>query len=989
MERKKIFPTIICLAIFTFWAIQGTASARGTEPAVTKEASADQQIRKMQDLSRAKGNALIKKIENSYPNIDGEVEEYFQKYPESPIADLVRFKYALHKFSEGNYSAASAAFEKTNYNSLTRTQKEEYIFKKGYCQLRSGDSEKAKASLSGITGGKYYYSALYYLGYLKYMEKDFDGAIPLFEAAQKEPQFADACKYHILESRYMIKDHNYVTQNGPEIYNSLGEEYKSQAARILSESFFAKGEPQKAKYYFELYSTSSNNITGKDKFYAGMIAYTLESYGEAADLFQQVANTTDSIGQNASYHLGQCYIQLKNKHKAQEAFKAASEAEFDKYIQEDAFFNYAKLTFDLNRNIAPFTEYLATYPTSNNRWDEIHNYIGTAFLLEKEYDYAIDALKKIKTPGKETLGNLQKAALLRGLQLASSNSYTKALSYFKNAAGYTSQTGNTTLGNLATFWMAECQYRRNNFSASLATLQKLTANKQFGKTAEYPTAIYNIGYNQFKLGNYPAAIEAFASYLTMPNGKNSYTHEARLRLADSYFMNRNYQQAAEQYTIIAQLESYKNLYAPLQASIAYGLLSDNSAKIELLTRITAPENTERPLYTQALYELGRTYVQNGKDNEALQIMDRLINNPPDSLYYHKALLETGMINANRGNYGEALVYYKKIIEDKAISEETQSALAGIENIYQQQNKTEEYLAYLDNIGLSQTKSATERETMLFNSAEQVFLSGNYTAALNSLQSFIQKYPDGAKVTHARFYMAESYNKLGKAESAAEAYMDVMMSGNHEAFAEIATLNYGKLSFQLQRYDEAVRAYETLEDIAQLGNNKREGTVGKMRSYYHLQDYRSTLAACNEVLALNLKDENINREALYMKGKSHIGEGERENGNGVLENLAKNPKDKYGAEAAYLLILDAYDAGEFEKVEELTFALSDSQTPQTYWLAKSFITLGDSYAERDEMEQAKATFESIRENYIPDSTSDDIIPQVEMRLSKLESESKTK
>ena len=987
IKRKFVFPTILSLALSTISATgaAGTSVASGATAAATgtgkQTAPQIQQILK-QDPAKVQGQALIKKIEECYPNTDGEVEEYLQKYPESPVADLVRFKYALYKFSQEDYSAACAAFEETDSRSLTRSQKDEYMFKKGYCQFRSGDSHNAKRTFDKITGGKYHGHALYYLGYIKYMENDFASAIPLFEAAQSEPQFADACSYHILESKYMLKDHNYVIQNGTEIYSRLDGEYKSRAARILSESYYATENPQKAKYYYELYSTNSDNISGKDKFYAGMIAYTLKSYAEAADAFSQVANATDSLGQSASYHLGQCYIQLKNKHKAQEAFKAASSASYDRSIQEDAFFNYAKLTFDLNRNIAPFNEYLATWPTSNAKWDEMHSYMGTAFLLEKEYDNAIAALKKIKTPDKGTTGNLQKAELLRGLELAHSNSYTKASQYFRNAAGYTSQTGNTSIGNLAAFWLAECQYRKNNFAQSLSTLQKLTANRQFTKTAEYPVAIYNIGYNQFKLGNYEAAIESFATYLTMPEGKNGHANEARLRLADSYFMNRNYQQAAEQYNIIAQLESNRNLYAPLQASIAYGLLSDDQGKIKLLTQITSPENSRKPLYTQALYELGRTYVQNGKDNDALQVMERLINNPPDSLYYHKALLETGMINANRKNWTQALAAYKKIIEDKAINEETQSALAGIENIYQQQNKMEEYFAYLDNIGMSESKSASERETMLFNSAEQVFLSGNWTAALNSLNSFIDKYPDGAKTSHAKFYIAESFNRLGKAEAAAAAYMDVMMHGNQEAFAEIATLNYAKLSYQLQRYDEAARAYETLEQIARLGNNRTEGTTGKMRSLFHMQDYRSALAASNQVLALELKDSAINREALYIKAKSYLAEGSRKNGNEVLGILAKDPQDRYGAEAAYLLILDAYDAGEFSKVEELAFALSDSQTEQTYWLAKSFITLGDSYAERDETEQAKATFESIKENYVPSGSNDDILPQVEMRLGRL-------
>ena len=127
---------------------------------------------------------------------------------------------------------------------------------------------------------------------------------------------------------------------------------------------------------------------------------------------------------------------------------------------------------------------------------------------------------------------------------------------------------------------------------------------------------------------------------------------------------------------------------------------------------------------------------------------------------------------------------------------------------------------------------------------------------------------------------------------------------------------------------------------------------------------------------------MQREIEYIKAKCLLGNEERDGANDILERLAKDPSDSYGAEAACLLIMDAYDAGEFEKVEERTFALSDSQTSQTYWLAKSFIALGDSYAERDNFEQAKATFESIRDNYTPAGPEDDILGQVEMRLNKL-------
>ena len=66
-----------------------------------------------------------------------------------------------------------------------------------------------------------------------------------------------------------------------------------------------------------------------------------------------------------------------------------------------------------------------------------------------------------------------------------------------------------------------------------------------------------------------------------------------------------------------------------------------------------------------------------------------------------------------------------------------------------------------------------------------------------------------------------------------------------------------------------------------------------------------------------------------------------------------------------------------------YAFSDAGSAQVYWLAKSFIVLGDSFVERDEYEQAKATFESVRDGYDPSGNDDDVIDNVDMRLKKLE------
>ena len=74
-----------------------------------------------------------------------------------------------------------------------------------------------------------------------------------------------------------------------------------------------------------------------------------------------------------------------------------------------------------------------------------------------------------------------------------------AYNHFANAVKYGHETGNTQLTNLAGFWQAECMYRTNDFAGSLHILNRLTGNSQFKGTAEYPTAIYNSGYNQFTI----------------------------------------------------------------------------------------------------------------------------------------------------------------------------------------------------------------------------------------------------------------------------------------------------------------------------------------------------------------------------------------------------------------------------------------------------------------------------------------------------------
>ncbi len=924
--------------------------------------------------------ALIS-IESNRPNMDDKYNQIEKYWSNSSLISLVRLRYASQLFDREQYEQAIAIYELIDINNLAKPDRNEYNFKKGYSFFHIGDSQTAisllgeviNAPFDSFTNPAYYYSA-----HMHYVRREFNKAIALFEKINHDPRFSLFSKYYILESKFMLKDYAYVTEKGDALYNELNGELKTKSARVISEAYFAQNNIEKAKLYLDKYTATKSLISRRDLYYAGILAYTQSKYQDAIELFKQVVSLEDSITQNASYHLGRCYIEIKNKFEALNSFALASRGNFDLSIKEDAVFNYAKLSFDLNSDISKFKNYLDTYSPSEHKFNEIQNYIATSYLVNQDYKSAIEILRTIKNPNTKEVVNLQKATFLRGLQLVNLGAYRDAIPVFE--LSLINGSYNNNLYNVTRYWLAEAYYRNNQFKRSVdINLELATKNNDFRGNKEYSSSLYNLAYGYFKMGNFVQAENWFKRYLNLARGEILYSDEAMARLGDSHFMQRKYEEAIVAFSGISVSNKQLRQYALYQTSMAKGLLGEDNTKATLLKELVSSGITSA-LYPEALFELSRTLIQTGDDNTASQYLTELSQKFSNSPYYSKALLELGLINLNRGNNTIAINYYKKILEEAPQSLEAQSAIAGLENIYQNMGNAQEFLTYIDALGLSQTRTPTERELIVFNSAEKQFISGNYAAALSSLTSFIKNYPNGAKTAHAWFYLGESYQKTGKPELALDAFMKVMETGEG-SFTELATLNYARISYNLENYRQAVKAYSSLSLIAKLDNNIIEANTGLMHSFFMDKQYENAIAQANKTMLLNISQQE-QTQSNYIVAKSYYSLGNRVAAMKYLIDLAKNKVTPEGAESAYLIISDAFDKGDFTKVEKEVYKFSDSNTPQSYWLAKSYILLGDTFAERENWEQAKATYKSILESY-PANSKDDIKEQIKMRLSKIE------
>ena len=389
-----------------------------------------------------------------------------------------------------------------------------------------------------------------------------------------------------------------------------------------------------------------------------------------------------------------------------------------------------------------------------------------------------------------------------------------------------------------------------------------------------------------------------------------------------------------------------------------------------------------PYYDEAMYELGRAYVAASDNESAISVFRKLGTSTKDNTIIARSLIELGMISRNMSEYDNALDCYKKVIDLMPDTDYAADALSAIESIYQSEGRGDEFLDYAELIGATRDKTDAEKEQMYFNAAEQVFMTENYSKAISSLKSYLDRYPQGVNVAQTQYYLAECHRNLGQKELACDWYQKSLETEPSGLCSENATLRLAGLSFELEHFKDAYSYYRSLLSIARLDANRHTARAGMMQSAFRGLDYQEAIACADALKADKASSAAEKRQADYVCAKSSLSLGERDKAYALFRSLSSEPSDAEGAEATYMLIQDAYDQGNYSTVQSMVHKFAADAPNQSYWLAKAFIVLGDSFAEQENYAQAKATFESIRDGYTPQGKSDGVLDNVNMRLEKL-------
>ena len=896
--------------------------------------------------------------------------------PSSVFNSEIHRLYALTLFEKGQYDYCLDNLDKVAFKDLSDSQAGEYWYKKAYCISALSDNTEDSIVYflkSAEYQTEYTYPALFAIGILEYRRMDFISASKWFEKSSEDPRFSDISAFYLVDCHFMLHDYDYVIKKGESIFNDMPPVRQTHLSRILSEAYMLKGDAKNAKKYL----SDGEEMTDVDYFHAGSVLYSLGDYAGAIRNFDKMKQKGDSLYQSASYQKAYSYIKLKNKVSALDCFKVASELSFDKEISEDALFNYAKLSFDLNGDESVFSRYMSKYGTSV-KGEMIYDYLAISALARKDYSKAVEAYDNIDELSPLQKSNYIKANFQRAQQLLDIGSYSASITYLKSAAYYLSKSDE--FGQLCRYILANTYYTIDSYKDALNVYNDLYNLSALDDKPEGALIPYNIAYCFFKQKDYNNAARWFDIYIA--SSDRLAREDALIRKADCLFSVKDYRNAAAGYKkAVSEYPHMDNLYPFYYMGMAYGL---DGKKVEKVNALKSVLNAEpvAPYYNQSLYELGRAYSEVSDSGDALKVFDMLLTNTSDPEFTAKALSGKGMVKRNTGDLDGALSDYKLLVRKLPKSPYVQEALLSIQSIYTSLKQPEKYIEYLEANNLSVGKTKEERMALYFGTAEQVFLAGNYKGAIQSFEKYLNLYPDCSNSSDVYYYIAASYKSMSQKEKACEYYKKALDSGLSGSFEEFAVMDYALLSDALQNYELAYDLYMRLSDGKYEMTSMADALKGAMRAAYKSQMYNKAITAASSLLKLT-NNADLRREAQYIQAKSYLSTSQREKAFELLTKLMSEADTPEGAESYYLVIKSRYDWGKFELVESGVFDFAEKNTHYPYWLAKAFIVLGDSYVERNMMEQAIATYQSVKDGYEPSSEGDDIIQIVNQKLSELQ------
>lgn len=939
---------------------------------------ADDQITPEVDLLSLKSELMVGKsaVRIGKPDAEMLMLSYFRKNVPDALAFEAVMDLGNYYYQKKNYDEAISFYQMIDPSTMTAEQRSEIKFKEGYAlfvKKKFGESKTAFNSIRNIQN-EYYYPANYYYALSAFYTDDYTAAVNAFKLVQNSKKYKGVVPIHICQILLAQKKYDELVAYAEPLIGDPEVKKQDEIKQILGQAYFEMGQYDKALPYLEEFAGSSVRKREEDRFQLGVAYYKQKEYTKAIATLKDLAEQNSEMAMYAMFYMADSYLNMNDKQASRNAFFKASNKKFDPAINEEALFNFAKLSVELGYDREAITT-LQTFKPDSKYYTEAQELISDVLVNTRDYAKALTIIESIPNRTVKMNETYQKVAFYRGLQLHSQKSWDQALALFNKVL---SNGSDAKLKAQAHFWMGDAMYHKNQLKESknemLQFIQMASSYRDLPPQGGVSAAQYNLGYIYMREENYNESLQNFekalAGFRNVKASDDQYVAnrllpDAVLRVGDGYLKRNNYTKAMQFYNEAIQKKYTNFVYAMYQSAMIEGLQGDINGKIASLKNI-ADSYANSDYSDDALLELATAYESLNRPKDGISALKRLVNEHGQrSKLVNRALLKMGLLYYNQNDYNNALAVYKDVFKNNPNKEEADAVMVAIKEIYiNDLKRPDDYFAFAKTIP-GYTTSSDEIDIANFQVADNYFEEGNYPEAIKAYTTYLQKYPSGARAMEAIYKRGDSYTATKQYDLALKDYKSVIGLGRSDyykdALEKAAIISYNHSN----AFNDAYTYYSQLIDIETREDKKFEAQLGALRSAYRIGKQQEVVRLADLVINNPRSSQDQKSQAHFFKAKSAQDIKDYNTALNSYNEVIKNSETVNAAESRFRIAQIYYQRKDLDMAESLCQEAMESNGEFPYWVAKSLILTADILSDKGDYFNARAALEAVIENFKED------------------------
>lgn len=915
----------------------------------------------------------------SQPESEILAERFIADNPEHPQAVKLLRGIGTFFYDNGDYLKAIKYLSKSSETNLEA----KYKLAVSYYEMKNfKNALKYFNEIKVETEEEYAFAASYYAGILNFKEKRYADAVKDFNKAEGSskyrsdiPNWIAMCFYH--QGRF-----NELLSYAEPLLKQKNSQYKlDELSLLVAEVQFKLGYYEKAAASYQINSNlNPQSVNNQVHYRFGFSLYKINKFNEAADELKFVVDSKDTLSQYAAFTLGLAQLKAGNLEATLIAFEKAKALNFNKEIQEEAFFNHAKVLLDLGKaseTIYEIQEFNKNYPTSKFN-EEANELVADAFISSNNLNAAMDYLKSIPNRSSKLNAAYQTLSYNLAVKAYNTNKFSEAVEFFNTSI---SNSESEEIKFQSNFGKAEALSQLKKYQEAIQVYSPLLiSNPPVTKAVDFLQKVrIGLAYAYFNTKDFNKANTLFKAYvdkeLSSPSGKSN--SNVLLRLADTYLVSKNYEEALTYYTkSYDQLKTERD-YALYQKGVTLTYLNKEAEAKQTFKQVRLDFPNSKYV-DDAVYQENVISFDNNKYKDAIAGFTDLIDNKSTSPYFTQALLKRAQAYANTSQHELSITDYKKIINDFPTDKTAKDALIGLQEELNEVGRPEEFGQLLTTFQKNSPNEAENIE-LEYRAAKGIYLGEKYDKAISPLKAFIEKYPNNDNIVEATYLLADAAYRISNKEEALAAYKKMIEQNAHPQVNR-AIQRSAEIELSNKNYNASIELFKKFKTKNVEKKDLQIANNGLITAYLESDNVDSASIVVDEIITAESYTE-IEKATISLKiadvyaSKANI-EKERE----WLNKTISFDKNDLGANCQLRLATLLFKEGKFKESSEMILDKFRNQFSESSdsILGKAYILLADDFVELKNIPQARATLKSIVDN----SSDKEVIELAKTKLNAL-------